>query len=147
MAGNPGNAGGTGRPSSAIRDRVRGSFDERIPILEAIADGQVMQRIEVPLHAVLPHVVCPSCGEQGVEANGPEKLLLVTIEGQVSAAPRDRIASLKVMADIGIPAVRELSIELVRERIQKMLEILRSELAPPVMKRLEPKLRDAWVSK
>lgn len=29
---------GTGRPASAIRTRLRGSFDERIAILEAIAD-------------------------------------------------------------------------------------------------------------
>ena len=33
------NAGGTGRPPSAIRERLRGSFEERIAILEEIADG------------------------------------------------------------------------------------------------------------
>ena len=35
--GMPGNKGG-GRPPSAIRERCRGSFAERIPILEEIAD-------------------------------------------------------------------------------------------------------------
>jgi len=30
---------GIGRPSSAVREHCRGSFEERIPVLEAIADG------------------------------------------------------------------------------------------------------------
>ena len=33
------NRGGTGRPPSAIRERLQGSFDERIETLEAIADS------------------------------------------------------------------------------------------------------------
>lgn len=37
--GNPGNAGG-GRPASQIRERCRGSFERRIPVLEQIADGK-----------------------------------------------------------------------------------------------------------
>ena len=39
--GTPGNAGGLGRPPSAIRTYCRGSFEQRIPILEAIADGVI----------------------------------------------------------------------------------------------------------
>lgn len=34
----PGNTPGTGRPPSAIRERLRGSFDERVKVLEEIAD-------------------------------------------------------------------------------------------------------------
>ena len=37
--GNPGNAGGPGRPASEVIARALGSFDERIPILEEIADN------------------------------------------------------------------------------------------------------------
>ena len=33
------NRGGTGRPPSTIRDRLRGSFDERVATLEDIADS------------------------------------------------------------------------------------------------------------
>ena len=33
------NSGGTGRPPSAIRERLRGSFDERVAVLEDIADS------------------------------------------------------------------------------------------------------------
>ncbi len=36
--GKPGNRGGTGRPPSVIRERCRGSFEDRIAVLEEIAD-------------------------------------------------------------------------------------------------------------
>jgi hypothetical protein len=38
--GVPGNAGGTGRPPSAIRETARLMFDERLPKLANIADGR-----------------------------------------------------------------------------------------------------------
>lgn len=37
--GNPGNAGGPGRPRSEIRKAAALAFDRRIPVLEAIADS------------------------------------------------------------------------------------------------------------
>ena len=36
--GMPGNAGGPGRPPSELRERLRGSFADRLAILEEIAD-------------------------------------------------------------------------------------------------------------
>src|SRR5438445_158952 len=33
-----GHVGGSGRPSSALRERLRGSFQERVKVLEEIAD-------------------------------------------------------------------------------------------------------------
>jgi hypothetical protein len=45
-AGNPGNSGGkkgrSGRPPSKIREKLRGSFQKRIRILEQFADGIVI---------------------------------------------------------------------------------------------------------
>ena len=38
--GVPGHKGGGGRPPSAIREHCRGSFAERVAILEMIADGE-----------------------------------------------------------------------------------------------------------
>ena len=38
--GNPGNRGGPGRPPSALRARLRGSLDERVGVLEQIADDE-----------------------------------------------------------------------------------------------------------
>ena len=43
--GLPGNRGGPGAVPSAIREYCRGSFAQRVPILEAIADGEVMERM------------------------------------------------------------------------------------------------------
>src|SRR2546427_8351809 len=36
--GVPGHRGGSGRPPSALRERLRGSFEDRITVLEEIAD-------------------------------------------------------------------------------------------------------------
>lgn len=36
--GNPGNRGGIGRPPALVRERLRGSFEQRVTILEEIAD-------------------------------------------------------------------------------------------------------------
>jgi len=36
--GVPGHRGGPGRPPSALRERLRGSFEQRIAVLENIAD-------------------------------------------------------------------------------------------------------------
>jgi len=36
--GLPGHAGGGGRPPSVLRERLRGSFQERVKVLEEIAD-------------------------------------------------------------------------------------------------------------
>lgn len=36
----PGNTPGTGRPPSAIREQLRGSFSDRIAVLEGIADKE-----------------------------------------------------------------------------------------------------------
>ncbi len=38
--GQPGNRGGLGKPPSALRERLRGSLDERVVVLEQIADDE-----------------------------------------------------------------------------------------------------------
>src|SRR5438093_8534927 len=37
--GVPGHRGGPGRPPSALRERLRGSFEDRVNVLEGIADN------------------------------------------------------------------------------------------------------------
>lgn len=59
--GTPGNAGGLGATPSAIRELCRGSFKERVPILERIADGVLTQEIQTKLGPVL---VTPSFKER-----------------------------------------------------------------------------------
>ena len=38
--GVPGHRGGPGRPPSALRERLRGSFEDRVTVLEEIADDE-----------------------------------------------------------------------------------------------------------
>ncbi len=38
--GVPGHRGGSGRPPSVLRERLRGSFEDRVNVLEAIADDE-----------------------------------------------------------------------------------------------------------
>ena len=40
--GNPGNVGGAGRPPSEIREKLRGSFAQRIGIIEELADDKAV---------------------------------------------------------------------------------------------------------
>ncbi len=73
--GTPGNKGGTGRPPSAIREHCRGSFAERVAILEAIADGEPLPMTKI---------------------DGDE-----TITIQVSAAIRERTQAIDMLGKYG----------------------------------------------
>lgn len=74
--GVPGHRGGPGRPPSVLRELLRGSFAERLAVLEAIADGQPVVRVRLP---------------DGTET-----------ETLVSASPADRLRALDLMAKYGL---------------------------------------------
>jgi hypothetical protein len=67
QGGNPGNKGGPGRPPSAIRAALRQSFEERVKVLESIADGEVVFKLrsdgEKPSAADLTKVI-PSVADR-----------------------------------------------------------------------------------
>jgi hypothetical protein len=120
------NAGGTGRPSSAIRERLRGSFDERIQVLEEIADGK----------AFIPLVYrCPECGFE------PESVDPAEV---VKSAPQiaDRLRSIDIMGKYSLDDRKEIKEEIVREKLRQTLaEIhatLPSEQADALIDRIEP---------
>lgn len=142
--GTPGNGGGTGRPPSAIRDRFREALDKRLPVLEDVADGQVIQRIEVPLFAVLEHAGCPKCGS-GLKPNEVSDLLTVTVVGRVSASPRDRILAIKGMADVGMTA-NHLDLQEVRHRLRETLAVIRTELSGKDAERVIGRLKPVWAA-
>jgi hypothetical protein len=105
-----------------LRDQLRGGYGERIQFLNQVVDGTVMQTIEVPLISVLPHVVCPNCGEHGQEPkDGVVSLLTVTFTAKASASVKDRIMALEQMAKYGLGQMKEVSVESVRERVQETL--------------------------
>jgi microsomal dipeptidase-like Zn-dependent dipeptidase len=74
--GNKGNPNSIGILPSAIREYCRGSFAQRVPILEAIADGEVMERILI---------------------DGADK----EIEATRSAKVTDRIKAIETLAKYG----------------------------------------------
>jgi hypothetical protein len=106
--GTRGNAGGTGRPPSELRARLRGSFDQRIAVIEAIADGDAIKHVRVPLAAVWPHVHCPRCNGH-VELTSAEAASLIEVTGFESASPSDRIRAIDLTAKYGLGTQQEIT--------------------------------------
>ena len=98
--GVPGNKGG-GRPSSAIRETLRASFEKRIPVLEQVADGKPVDEFKIPFVNVLPHVQCPRCKSQ-MEPKDPETAFMISIRCLRSARPGDRIKAVEAMGKLGL---------------------------------------------
>lgn len=143
--GNTGGNPGTGRPPSAIRENLRGSFAERVKVIEDIADGVPIQRISVPLIAVLPHVVCPTCSAKGLVAKDLSELLTVSFDALASASPKDRLSALDLQAKYGLGALKEVSVENVRERVGKTLDVIRSHVPNELATSIVNALRPIWV--
>ena len=120
-SGAPGNRGGTGRPPSIVRSLAREAWADRTPILTAIADGHVMNKVKVPLSAVLRHARCPKC-RTPLKAKAPQLAEDVTLEGAISASAGERVRAMSELSKVGLgPA---LSHDDVRERVRQMLQIL-----------------------
>ena len=109
---------GAGRPPSILRDQLRGSFADRVAILEKVADGQVVAKMR---------------GADGKET---------TIE--VSADVSDRLKAIDMLAKYGLGTVKEVSVENVRERVQKTLDVIRKHVSPDQMTAMTPELRQVW---
>lgn len=141
--GMPGNAGGPGRPPSIIRERLRGSYEQRIAVLEQVADGEAMERVEVPLATVLPHARCPKC-EGPVEAKDAATLVLISVEGTRSARVAERIAALDQMAKYGLGTTKELTVDHVRGRLEETYRVLLAELPADLFERVNARLSEVW---
>lgn len=127
IGGTPGNPGG-GRPPSVIRERCRGSFDARIPLLEQFADGVATERIEVPLSLVLDYADCPQCkGKLASKKNVSSAT--VSIAGKASPRAKDRIVAISELGKMGMTAGR-VDQEEVRDRLAKTVHKI-TELADP----------------
>lgn len=121
--GNPGNKGGTGQPPSAIRQRCRGSFYDRIRILEDIADGAV------PLTRK-----CPKCGHKPPkDESSPE-----------AAGAGDRIRAIDLLGHYGLEVDKGVSAADVRQRLGRTIDIIRESLEPEKALELLDALRPVW---
>jgi hypothetical protein len=127
QVGNPGNVGG-GRPPSVIRERCRGSFERRIPVLEQIADGEASERIEVPLLLVLKHAHCPKCSDK-LRATNADDAPFITVTGKVSPKAKDRTQAVDILGKYGLTAGR-VDQEEVRARLARSVQKI-TELADP----------------
>jgi hypothetical protein len=121
--GNPGNKGG-GRLPSAIRETCRGSFDNRIKVLESIADGEPIERISVSLASVVGHMKCPKCSAALVP-NDAAETFLTTIQAKGSARAGDRIRATEALGKYGLGDMQiETSSPMLQECIKKWRELI-----------------------
>ena len=99
--GNPGSWSG-GRPPSKVRELCRQKFEERIPVLTAIADNEL-------------------------------------------EASAERIRAIDALGRYGVGSVREVSVDDVRTRLARMLEVIRAQLPPEDADRVIAALKPIWV--
>lgn len=121
QVGNPGNVGGPGRPPSAIREDLRGDFDERRRVLREIADANLPIREK-----------CPACGHEPK----PTTTELVAV--------RDRVRAIDIMGKYGLGTVRELSVDHVKSRLEEMYRLLAVELDAKTFQRIDQRMAEIW---
>lgn len=138
-----GHVGGSGQPTSWIREQLKGSYAARLGFLSDVVDGKVLQQAELPLAAVLPYVHCPSCGQQAVPNEGKD-LFLVTFTVAVSASVKDRIAALEQMAKYAIGTLKEVSVENVRDRMKATMQVIREHAPEELANRLAGLIAPLW---
>jgi hypothetical protein len=109
------NGPGPGRPASAIREHLRGSFADRMHILEQIADGEALVKIK-----------------------GPSGESEVTVSAEVS----DRIKALDMMGKYGLG--KNVSEEDVRQKLLETFLILQEECSRDVADRIIERMRPVW---
>lgn len=120
--GMPGNRGGTGRPPSELRARLRGSFEDRIKTLEAFADGAMPLREK-----------CEKCGHEPIPT-----LAAMPVESS------DRLRAIDMMAKYGLGTLKEVSVENVRERVKATLSVIQSHTAPEQYATIVQALKPVW---
>lgn len=117
-----------GRPPSYLRDRLRGTLAERIPLIEQIADGRPVKEAEIPLLSVLRYAECPKCqGELKKLAEVTDAdVVLITLRGRESATPNDRIKALDLAAKYGLGTKDEVTLISpdVRARVEAQVALI-----------------------
>ncbi len=129
------------REATAIRKRLRGSFDDRMQILEDIADGECVGKVQVSLSLAAPALECPNCGELGLV---PKSGDVQEIEVRGSATPKERLAALDILAKYGLGQLKEVSVENVRERVGRTVALARQLLQPDLAEQFVQAMRPIW---
>lgn len=150
QVGNPGNRGnpngGPGRPRSAIRDSLAGTFDEAArPFLESVVRGDIVSKIRITVREVGHYLKCPNCGA-GDESLVPSDPAFADVEVSVdaSATVTQRVQAADLMARYGVGQMKELSADNVRERLGKTLDTLQGILSPEQYERACKEIEPHW---
>jgi hypothetical protein len=123
------NAGGPGRPPSAVRAVLREAYEDRIPFLRALADGK-------PITLRSATSSKHSDGKRSVE----RKRRVFT------PGVADRLAAMEQLARYGIGTTKEVSVDAVKAKVEAMLNVLKEKLPPEQFKELLPQLRAAFLT-
>lgn len=109
----PGSPPGPGRPPSALRQRLRDAGDQRISVLEEIADGIVRLNL-----APKP---CSACGHVDKAATPEEIKAMIP-------SPADRRAAVDTLLKYGLGEKSELTVVHpdVRARLERMIGAIRA---------------------
>jgi hypothetical protein len=139
-----GKPGRSGRPPSLVRDALREAFEQRIPVLASIADGEPAVRTRVALADILPHVVCPTCGDQ-LEPREPTDAVreIAVVTG---ANPKDRVQAVDVMGKYGLGTMKEVSTETVRTKVGETIDLIRQHCSPELAARIILAMRSVWTT-
>jgi hypothetical protein len=144
--GNPGNRGNAhplGPPSALLRGELRGSYAERKGLLDEIARGDLIVQTSVSLAEVMRHIRCAQCAGP-VVAPEVEDIFLLTFPAMTSASVKDRLSALDQMAKYGVGTLKEVSIDNVRERVQRTLDTIRVHCTPEQADVLYRALEPVW---
>ncbi|MHB1864363.1 MAG: terminase small subunit [Gemmatimonadaceae bacterium] len=113
-----GKPGRSGRPPSAIRELLRGSFADRVQTLTDIADGEAVVKMR--------------------DKYGHET------ETMVSADVSDRIKAIDMLAKYGLGAVHGVSLDDVRERLEGTLEEVKARTSPEQFAAIVEAVEAVW---
>jgi hypothetical protein len=118
-------------------------MDARVEMLEQIMDGECVAKGRVEVSRLAPHVECAKCGPDS-KIRPRDGLGDIQISWMVSASPKERIQAFDVAAKYGLGALKEISVENVRERLGKTLDVIRHALPPEQAAELINQLRGVW---
>jgi len=143
--GQKGNKGGPGRPTGALRARMFGALDEQLAVASDIASGQPVEMQEINLPDVLAHVECPSCGGGLQPKSVDDMLAKITVRGSASAG--ERLRALDFLARYGLGAIKAVSEDDVRSRVERTLDVIAELVTKEQYARIVPELQKIWTEK
>lgn len=141
-----------GRPTSALRANLTAILETGVDNIRAIAEGALVERKRFRVLDLLPYVdlTCPNCGTEGARESLRAKLasddyLFQTIECEVSATAKERLSAYDLAGKYGPGVVKQIGVEVVRDKVVETLDLLRDRLDPKTFDEIRPLLRDIWV--